>query len=881
MIASLKRFLIFLGLTLVWTTYLFGHGPDTLWTRTYGGPGSDRGEAIIEVPDGGYLILGATDSYGSGSSDMYLLKINTDGDTLWTKTYGGIWPERGKDIQATSDGAYIITGYSHSFTRGYSDLYLLKVDSIGDTIWTKWYGGDHTERGHSVQQTSDEGYIVAGYTKSYGAGEYDFYLLKTDANGDSLWAKTFGGTNADFAHAVIQTSDGGYIVVGETASFGAGAEDVYVVRTNQSGDSLWTRTYGGTSGDFGYDLIDQEDGFLIVGETRSYGVGLADIYVIRINAGGDTIWTKTIGDAGYNMARSIRPTSDENYILAGTIGGPDDNLYLVEMNSEGDSTWTLVYGGDHTDEGYAALETLDGGIIVVAYTSSFGAGGSDVLIVRTQPPNPDWAWLSADTLGFPMAQDVAYEREDTARLYIVLKNDSMPATEIVYPLSYDPEVFQLDSAEFNTDEFPNWPLWNSYSILEDTLLNDTGRILLYLSNGGSTPDALPTGVHRLASLHFVAAQPGGFDIDTCFYPPSFSYIYYSDGSRVDYFPVWTRSQITVYVVEPDIAISPESFDLVTLGHGIVEDSLWVYNWSDSSTLWVDSIANISAWLDVDDRSFSVSPLDTQLVLVTADGAGLNPGIYHDTLRIYSNDPDEPMINVLVQFTLLTTDDAWLSRNLFGDPILTELTMDIGDTADLHLMFRNVSDTAHAVVYPLCHRAEWLELLSMTFDSTTFPSHTLWNFTIDDMIVDDTAKFSFYAWTSIYEYGLPNGAIPKHIGEVSLRAVDGCITTIDTCEFPGHGHLSYVNGPSGITYWPEWQPVRVTLPVELCGDVNGNCQITTGDAFMILNYFGGGPQPISCWAANINGDDHLTTGDGFCLLGYFGSVAGLWCAECDF
>ena len=158
-----------------------------------------------------------------------------------------------------------------------------------DTLWTQTYGGMDREIGHSVYHTTDGGYIIAGMTESLGAGSADVYLLKTDANGDTLWTKTFGGSDYDYGYAVQQTTDGGFIVVGETESFGEGSYNVYLIRTDENGDTLWTKTYGGSGYEYGKSVLQTHDeGFIITGTTNSFGEGSGDVYLIRTNENGDT-----------------------------------------------------------------------------------------------------------------------------------------------------------------------------------------------------------------------------------------------------------------------------------------------------------------------------------------------------------------------------------------------------------------------------------------------------------------------------------------------------------------------------------------------------------------------------------------------------------------
>ena len=198
--------------------------------KWYGGSGSDIGMSVAQTSDGGYIIAGHTKSFGAGSYDVYLIKADASGDTTWTKTYGGTDIDYGYSVAQTTDGGYIIAGTIESFGAGNIDVYLIKTDSSGVTIWTKTFGSNGSEYGYSVAQTTDGGYIVAG------SAEGDVYLIKTDASGDFLWAKTHGSTETDWGKSVAQTTNGGYIIAGATWSFGAGSQDVYLIKTDSLGN---------------------------------------------------------------------------------------------------------------------------------------------------------------------------------------------------------------------------------------------------------------------------------------------------------------------------------------------------------------------------------------------------------------------------------------------------------------------------------------------------------------------------------------------------------------------------------------------------------------------------------------------------------------------
>jgi len=292
---------------------------DTLWTRTYGGSHEDWGYSVQQTSDGGYVIAGSTHSFGAGSADVYLVKTDSSGDTLWTRTYGGSVWDIGYSVQQTSDGGYIIAGRTDSFGAGYSDVYLVKTDSSGDTLWTRTYGGRDWDQARSVHQTSDGGYIIAA---SHPGG---LWLLKTDFSGDTLWTRTYEGGG----YSVQQTTDGGYIIAGGTS------DDVWLLKTDSSGDSLWTRAYGGRGSDVASSVQQTSDGgYIIAGHTWSFGTGEYDVYLVRTDSSGDTLWTRTYGGRDWDQARSVQQTSDGGYIIAGetrSFGAGGDDVYLLRV----------------------------------------------------------------------------------------------------------------------------------------------------------------------------------------------------------------------------------------------------------------------------------------------------------------------------------------------------------------------------------------------------------------------------------------------------------------------------------------------------------------------------------------------------------------------
>jgi len=318
--------------------------------KTYGGWSHDEGYDVQPTTDGGYIVVGFTDSYLAGyaaditpARQVYLIKTNSHGDTLWTKAYGGPDGDYGEAVEPTRDGGYIIVGAIYSYGTGDGNVYLIKTDSLGFKQWDRTYGGQSNETGEGVQLTNDGGYIVAGSTYPYGyyqgGKKSDVYLIRIDSLGKKLWEKTYGGSKDEYGHAVQLTSDRGYIVVGSTDTYGAGNSDVYMIKTDSLGKKLWEKTYGSSNNESGFSVqLTSDSGYIVVGVTYSKGAGEADVYLIKTDSLGDSLWTKTYGCPHDDWGNAVRQTSDGGYIVVGRFRAPGSagpDVYLIKTDSLG------------------------------------------------------------------------------------------------------------------------------------------------------------------------------------------------------------------------------------------------------------------------------------------------------------------------------------------------------------------------------------------------------------------------------------------------------------------------------------------------------------------------------------------------------------------
>jgi len=376
------------GLFLLIYVLIFYTSPaQIMFQRHYGGSGDDGGNSVIQTSDGGYLVAGLTDSWGAGSKDIYLIKTNEYGDTTWTKHYGGYnWDDAAAVIEGTDNNFYITGGVS-SFGNGATDAFLMKVSSVGDSVWLKTYGGTEDDDGYDLLQCNDGGFMITGASCSFAIGFSSVYAIRTDANGDTLWTRTYEKEDFNGAYSVIQTTDNGFLFAGVTGTAGSSTYDCYVVRINSAGDTLWTKTYGGSSYDVMTCVCKLTDGnYLLSGATWSFGAGGYDMYLIKIDTNGGVIWEKTYGGTANDYGYKCIATTDNGAVITGktaSFGAGGDDVYLVNINLNGDSIWTRKYGGTGDDRTISIKNTSDGGFIACGYTSSFGAN-SDVYLIKTR-----------------------------------------------------------------------------------------------------------------------------------------------------------------------------------------------------------------------------------------------------------------------------------------------------------------------------------------------------------------------------------------------------------------------------------------------------------------------------------------------------------------
>jgi Secretion system C-terminal sorting domain len=305
---------------------------DSVWTRNFGWDGIDVFADLVKSSDGMFVATGLTDT-PNDFENIYLVKVDEDGNLQWEKNFGGPQKDVAQSLTNSTDGGLIITGVTKSFSVGEEDLFILKTTVNGDSLWFKTYGTTGNDGGYGISKTSDGGYIITGqYNWS------DMWLLKVDENGDTLWTKTFGGINYDEGISVIETDDHGFIISGSTSSYGAGDLDVYVVKTDSSGNFEWQKTYGGSGYDEGRRIIKRDNGYLVMGSTDSGVAGEFDYFIIWTDENGDTVQTKTYGDTGEDRCYDVISVGNDYFLIAGS------DFNNTTLN---DASLLLIYSGNN------------------------------------------------------------------------------------------------------------------------------------------------------------------------------------------------------------------------------------------------------------------------------------------------------------------------------------------------------------------------------------------------------------------------------------------------------------------------------------------------------------------------------------------------------
>lgn len=366
------------------------------WCKTIGdNTGAASGYSIIQTSDNGFAITGTGFAMDQYTGDLYVLKTDQAGKKQWAKNIGGSNAESGQSIIQLPDHGYVIAGTTQSFGAGQRDVYVVRLDENGNLLWAKTYGGPYDDMANSIIKTNDGALILTGTSWFTGEGDFDLLVMKIDYQGNVIWIKDFqehfcfGSIGAQ----IINTLDGGYAIAGTTnlhTTYGNDISNFYLVKLDVSGNLQWSKHVGGFSFDNCYGLAQLSDGaYVMCGSTYYYGAGYSDAYVVKINSSLNVEWAKTIGGTGIDFANSVIQIPDGGLALIGSTnsygtGQHVYNIYIFKLVANGNLVWSNTYGRNYFSVGYSLINTNDGYLAVTGYATNYGSG-SDIFFAKVNP----------------------------------------------------------------------------------------------------------------------------------------------------------------------------------------------------------------------------------------------------------------------------------------------------------------------------------------------------------------------------------------------------------------------------------------------------------------------------------------------------------------
>ncbi len=360
---------------------------DDKFQHTFGGKQRDEGRCVIAAHGGGYVIAANTESFGNGGTDVHVMKLDRLGHLDWRRNYGGIKNETVNDFMATQDGGYLVLGATQTYGKGEEDIWLLKLNGSGRKQWAKTYGGEYREVGLQLIRLEDGNYGIVGFTASKGAGKSDAWLLKVNASGELLWNKTFGGADRDIGMGMVESQENLLTFIGYSASFNdSQITNGWIAQVDVLGDSiLWQRTFGGKATDLLTDIqTSPKGGYMVAGITESFGNGGEDVWMLKIDEKGQKIWEKTVGGKGLEYVHCLISTSNGAYTIAGettSTGAGAEDAWLFGMDENGRFLWKSELGEKGKDKANSIIELRDDGYAMTGMTTLEG-GNAEIWILH-------------------------------------------------------------------------------------------------------------------------------------------------------------------------------------------------------------------------------------------------------------------------------------------------------------------------------------------------------------------------------------------------------------------------------------------------------------------------------------------------------------------
>jgi len=364
-----------------------GHG----FLRTFGTTFYDYGWGVDETFDGGAIIVGAKEYRDDRTRDILLVKVDEDGFGLWEKSFGGPDNEEAYAVKQCMNGGYILAGYSNSYGAA-SEVYVVKTDSYGKLEWDKTYGGPNLDRAYEIIETHDGHFIIVGVTNSPGIshGNDDIWLQKIDDQGNTIWRNAYGVASHEVGYDVVELPDGGFLVLGYKNFYDIAGKDIYLIKTDSDGTTVWEKTFGSTMvyDEIGYSIHEAyPSGYLICAATNSRDNGWFDPQVIKIDYDGNMQWSAIYNGGGLSHTRWVAtPTYDGGAAIIGTTtytGQGNEDIYLIKIDQQGQELWNIGFEGGDDDWGWSIVETCINDLLIVGSTKSYGRGIFDIILMKT------------------------------------------------------------------------------------------------------------------------------------------------------------------------------------------------------------------------------------------------------------------------------------------------------------------------------------------------------------------------------------------------------------------------------------------------------------------------------------------------------------------
>jgi hypothetical protein len=356
------------------------------WVKSYGGVNSDVFSFMQLTNDGGSIITGYTISSSFGDNDVYAMKLDDKGNTVWSNSFGSSSNDQANCVTQTEDGNYIVVGQTKSFGATGFDIYVLKLNSGGNIIWSNIYKAPNDDYAVGVIEATEGGYVVAGYSNSLSSpGNTDVFLLKLSTEGDVQWAKSYGQTENDYATCIKKTNNG-YIVGGYSFSFSQ-TSDVFIINFNSNGTIIWSRMYGGFGDDRCFSIEISGNDFIAAGYTQSFGIPSEDMFIFKMDNNGFLYHSadgdpRTFGDSALlsDRANSVVPTTDGGFLITGyvTTASNSEHLALIKLFGNMEFDWVKMYAGTSNDAGYS-INRKESHYIIGG--NIYASGSSDILTV--------------------------------------------------------------------------------------------------------------------------------------------------------------------------------------------------------------------------------------------------------------------------------------------------------------------------------------------------------------------------------------------------------------------------------------------------------------------------------------------------------------------